>query len=150
MSAVASAIDSTINFVEDQYLFLRKGLALRLLESELAQIVRTVSSHKRNKVPQGSSQYQSLWRRADQLVDSFCSTYQVDRSEIEAQLPALTEMRNLSVPPAQRNKKLALLFSVVGVFVLTIMTGFVAGVFHWVFSVGWQAWHSIETFLKIL
>ena len=85
--------------VGSQYRSLRRYTAKRSLESELALIVRTVIGHKRNKVPAGASQYRSLWNIADQKVDSYCVTYQANRAEIEAQIPALKELCDLAQMP---------------------------------------------------
>jgi hypothetical protein len=81
---------------ESHYRSLRRYIAKRSLESELASIVRTVGGHKRNKVPAGASQYRSLWHIADQKVDFFCVAFRADRGEIEAQIPALKELCDLA------------------------------------------------------
>jgi hypothetical protein len=87
------------NAFESRYLSFRQLIAKRLLENDLSSIIRTVASHKRNKVSAGAPQYRSLWKIADQKVDSFCAAYRADRGEIEAQIPALKELHDLAQMP---------------------------------------------------
>jgi hypothetical protein len=108
----------------------------RRLENELASILRTVSAHKKNGVPKGASQYQALNRAVNNQVIFFCQTYGIDPLEIEAQLPALGELKTLATP----NKVWAPLVWIglsatigsIGVVIL----GFLVGVSYYLYTYG--------------
>lgn len=141
---IASRAWSSISrFSRELWSELSKTMARRKLESNLVAIIRTVTGHKRNKVPAGASQYRSLWHIADQKVDSFCEDYQVDRAELEAQVPALRELEALAQKPdkPKHGAKVAAGF-VTGVVGITL-SGFVAGIIQWLFHLGLNFAHYL-------
>lgn len=126
-----------------QYRSLRRYIAKRSLESELASIIRTVGGHKRNKVPAGAPQYCSLWKIADQKVDSFCAAYRADRGEIDAQIPALKELHDLAQMPNTPKKGIKAAGGLVTGFVVFILFGFAAGIIQWLFHLGMNFAHYL-------
>ena len=133
--------------VGSQYRSLRRYIARRSLESELALIVRTVIGHKRNKVPAGASQYRSLWNLADQKVDFYCVAYQANRAEIEAQVPALKELCDLAQMPNAPKKGIKAAGGLVTGFVVFILFGFAAGIIQWLFHLGMNFAHYLTGLL---
>lgn len=124
--------------LQNRFAGLRRHVAERLLENELASIIRTVAGHKRNKLPKGSLQYQSLWRAADTKVQKFCDGQHVDRAEIEAQIPALNELRDLAQAPNAPNRAAQVAIGCVTGTVAFIALGFFTGVIHWLFTLGYH------------
>jgi hypothetical protein len=129
------------------YRSLRRHIAKRSLESELASIVRTVGGHKRNKVPAGASQYRSLWHIADQKVDFFCVAFRADRGEIEAQIPALKELCDLAQMPDVPKKAIKIAGGLVTGVVLFSLSGFAAGIIQWLFHLGVNFAHYLTGLL---
>lgn len=125
----------------------RQYIAQRLLENELASIIRTVAGHKRNKVPTGALQYRSLWKIADQKVDSFCAAYQADRAEIEAQIPALKELYDLAQAPHAPKKAIKVAGGLVACAVVFTLSGFAAGIIQWLFHLGMNFARSLTGWL---
>lgn len=132
---------------ESHYRSLRRYIAKRSLESELASIVRTVGGHKRNKVPAGASQYRSLWHIADQKVDFFCVAFRADRGEIEAQIPALKELCDLAQMPNAPKKAIKIAGGLVTGVVLFSLSGFAAGIIQWLFHLGVNFAHYLTGLL---
>ena len=130
-----------------QYRSLRRYIAKRSLESELASIIRTVGGHKRNKVPAGASQYWSLWHIADQKVDTFCVAYQANRGEIEAQIPALKELCDLAQMPNAPKRAIKAAEGLVTGVVLFTLSGFAAGIIQWLFHLGMNFAHYLTGLL---
>jgi hypothetical protein len=129
--------------LQSRYLSFRQLIAKRLLENDLSSIIRTVAGHKRNKVPAGAPQYRSLWKIADQKVDSFCAAYRADRGEIEAQIPALKELHDLAQTPNTPKKGLKAAGGLVTGFVVFILFGFAAGIIQWLFHLGMYFAHYL-------
>jgi hypothetical protein len=129
--------------LQNRFTGLRRHIAKRLLENELASIIRTVAGHKRNKVPTGAPQYRSLWKIADQRVDSFCTAYRADRAEIEAQIPALKELCDLAQMPNAPKKGIKVAGGLVTGVVVFILSGFAAGIIHWLFHLGMNFAHCL-------
>jgi hypothetical protein len=131
------------NGLQNRFAGLRRRIAKRLLENELASIIRTAAGHKRNRVPAGAPQYRSLWHIADQKVDSYCVAYQANRAEIEAQIPALKELCDLAQMPNAPKKAIKIAGGLVtGVVVLTL-SGFAAGIIQWLFHLGMNFAHYL-------
>ena len=124
--------------LQNRFAGLRRQIAKRQLENELASTIRTVAGHKRNKLPKGSSQYQSLWRTADAKVQKFCDAHHVDRAEVEAQIPALKELKDLAEAPATPNHAARVAVGFISGTVAFIALGFFTGVIHWLFTLGYH------------
>ncbi len=129
--------------MQNRFASLRRHIAKRQLENELASIIRTVAGHKRNKVPTGAPPYRSLWKIADQKVDSFCAAYRADRGEIEAQIPALKELHDLAQAPHAPKKALKATGGLVACVLVFTLSGFAAGIIQWLFHVGMNLAHSL-------
>ncbi len=129
--------------LQSRYLSARRLIAKHALENELASIIRTVAGHKRNRVRAGMPQYCSLWKIADQKVDSFCAAYQADRGEIEAQIPALKELHDLAQIPRTPKKAIKVAGGLVTGVVLFTLSGFTAGIIMWLFHLGMNFAHYL-------
>jgi|SRR5580658_3638250 hypothetical protein len=129
--------------LRNRFAGLRQHIAKRLLENELASIIRTVAAHKRNRVPAGAPQYRSLWHTANQKVDSFCVAYWADRAEIEAQIPALKELCDLVQVPKASKKAIKIAGGLVTGVVVFTLSGFAAGVIQWLFDLGMNFAHHL-------
>jgi hypothetical protein len=128
---------------ENRSLSLRRLIAKRLLENDLSSIIRTVAGHKRNKVPAGAPQYRSLWKIADQKVDSFCAAYRANRGEIEAQIPALKELHDLAQMPNTPKRGIKIAGGLVTSVVVFTLSGFAAGMIQWLFHLGMHFAHYL-------
>ena len=133
--------------LQNRFVGLRRNIAKRQLENELASIIRTVAGHKRNKAPAGAPQYQCLWDVADRKVDAFCVAYQADRGEIDAQIPALKELYDLAQAPQAPKKAIKFAGGFVTGVVLFTLTGFAAGIIQWLFNLGMNFAHHLTVWL---
>lgn len=134
--------------LQNRYAGFRRLIAKHQLENELASIIRTVGGHKRNKVPKGAPQYQSLWNAADTKVKRFCETHHVNRAEIEAQIPALRELQELAQKPSASNRAAKASVGLVTGTVLIIAVGFITGLIHWLFTAGYQLAEHLTHLLR--
>ena len=133
--------------LQNRFAGLRRQIAKRQLENELASIIQTVAGHKRNKVPTGAAQFSSLWRIANQKIDYFCAAYRADRGEIEAQIPALKELHDLAQTPHTPTKAIKIAGGLVTCVVVFILSGFTAGIIQWLFQLGMNFAHSLTGLL---
>jgi hypothetical protein len=138
------AIRNEVRFL---YVNVRRQIAKRSLENELASIIRTVAGHKRNKVPAGAPQYRSLWNIADQKLDSYCVAYQASRAEIEAQIPVLIELCDLAQMPNAPRKAIKVAGGFVTCAVVFTLSGFAAGIIQWLFHLGMNFAHYLTGWL---
>ena len=148
MKSLRAIRNEAVCMAGSQYRSLRRYIAKRSLESELASIIRTVGGHKRNKVPAGASQYWSLWHIADQKVDTFCVAYQANRAEIEAQVPALKELCDLAQMPNAPKKGIKAAGGLVTGFVVFILFGFAAGIIQWLFHLGMKIYRRCQVLVQ--
>jgi hypothetical protein len=143
MNIASKAWSSISKFGREQWQELSKTMARRKLESDLATIIRTVSGHKRNKVPAGAPQYRSLWHIANQKAGLFCEDYQVDRGELEAQVPALKELEELAQKPDKSKQGAKVAGGLVTGVVVFTLSGFAAGIIQWLFHLGMNFAHYL-------
>jgi len=154
--SIGDAYNWTINRADTEVKGVWRSWAKRRLESELSDIVRVASGHKKDKVAIGDSRYQELWRIADEKVTTFCNQHNVPRSSIEAQVPALTELKALAqvpvVVPHQTAKRIGA--GAVGgsmlIIVLGIMCGFVHSLFLFGMSVSEGIGHGLHWLIHLL
>jgi hypothetical protein len=144
MTNMASQAWSSISkFGREQWSELFRTMARRKLESDLAAIIRTVAGHKRNKVPAGAPQYRSLWHTANQKVGAFCEDYQLDRAQLEAQVPALKELEELAQKPDRSKQGAKVAAGLVTGSVAFILFGFTVGIVQWLFHLGMNFAHHL-------
>ncbi len=115
----------------------RKNLALRSLESELAKIIKASNAHRKNGVAPGAEVYGILLGKAEAALDKFCTTHKVLKSEIESQMPALTELRTLGTKTKPKNPLVMFFGSAVGLYVAILLAGLLSGFIQRVFHFGW-------------
>ncbi len=117
---------------------LRRGIAQRQLEGQLSSIIRTVAGHKKNKVPRGDPRYVSLYSNSMAKVNRFCEMYNVPMNEIDSQIPALQELKNLATVPDFRP---AWYLTAVGILALGLSVSFlgvVTGIVQYLFNFGYN------------
>jgi hypothetical protein len=85
-----------MNFITD----LRKKWAKGRFERNLAKVIEQANAHRSKGSPSGSDVYKVLWGKADTRVNTFCTTWNVPRTEIEAEVPQLAVIRSLTRPQA--------------------------------------------------
>jgi hypothetical protein len=83
------------------------------LEKALARNIETANGHQAKGMPRGSQVYLALWIKANDAIDHFCEKWHVDPTLIEAEAPALRELKNLTIP----DKSLPLGFKLFGSFI---------------------------------
>ena len=116
--------NNTVTRADTEVKALWRAIARRRLESDLSDIIKTATGHKKDKVANGDSRYQELWRIADQKVTDFCVKHEVSRVSIDAQIPALTELQQLATVPVvipHRNAKIAIGGFVAGSVAITTL-----------------------------
>ena len=94
-------------------------------------------------------EYQALfeWNIADQKVDSYCVTYQANRAEIEAQIPALKELCDLAQMPNAPKKAIKITGGLVTCVFVFSLSGFAAGIIQWLFHLGMNFAHYLTGLL---
>ena len=150
MKTMSETWTQTKGVVGDSYLSLRTLLAKSLLEHDLASIFRTVSGHKKHGAKPGDQRFQALWQTADSKVIDFCSQYHVDRMQIEAQVPALQELRNLSIMPEEHSKAVIIPASIAITIASLFVIGFASGFVHWIFTVGYRLADDLTNLLRAI
>lgn len=143
-------MDECWNETTTKWTSLRKFLAQRTLENDLAGIVRTVAGHKKNNVPRGASQYLSLYNVAEIKVNEFCRRYRIDRSDIEAQIPALKELQDLATAPKIQSRVLPTLITLVAVICGVYLLGMLTGLGQWIFDIGYHTAAQAGNLLRAL
>ena len=70
--------------------------AQRSLEHDLASIIETANSHRAKGLSNGSPAYVALREKAASMIESFCQRWNVNRSLVESEAPALKDLYALS------------------------------------------------------
>lgn len=98
------------------------------LEHSLARIIDTANGHQANGQPKGSAVYFALQAKANEAITKFCTKWNVDRLVIEAEAPALWELKALTVADKQTPAGVKLIMALVGTIGCLLMIGFASGV----------------------
>ena len=105
--------------------------ATHTLEKELAAIVRVANGHKAKKLAPGAEAYCALYRQATLKIDQFVQIHQVDRQEIETQIPVLRDLEALTHPPSPKAVVGNGLAIVAGLLLGAFLLGCASGVMAW-------------------
>ena len=100
------------------------------LEKVLARIIETANGHRAKGLPKGSPAYVVLCDKADAEIQGFAKKWNVDIASIEAQAPALADLRGLCIPDKQVPTGLKLVLGLLGVIVSLALIGAASGMVH--------------------
>lgn len=75
------------------------GLNRRQFEGRLGKLIGSALAHEQEGLAPGSAEYVRLGRMADENIASYCLGREINRADLEAQIPAMNKLRNLAVPP---------------------------------------------------
>ena len=70
----------------------------RHLEAGLASLIDAASGHEAGGLASGAPLYVVLYRQSELLVSAYCERWQVTPEQLNAELPALSRLRNLVHP----------------------------------------------------
>ena len=111
-----------------------QGLNRRQFEGRLGKLIGSALAHEQEGLPAGSQEYVRLARMADESIALYCKVHLVDRQDLEAQIPAINKLRNLTVPQEPKVPAWLKPSSILGVGFLTVLTsvflGLDNGLFH--------------------
>jgi len=127
---------------------LRKKRALNSLEGELAQILRTANAHKTKGKKPGHAVYQELAARADSKINTFCQQWNVSRTSVDTQVPALRDLFALTVAAANPPLALKAILVWFGAIFACIAVGFIAALVSVGFHGTIQLVHRLIPFLR--
>ena len=100
------------------------------LEKVLARIIETANGHRAKGLPKGSPAYVVLCDKADAEIQGFASRWNLDIASIEAQAPALADLRGLCIPDKQVPTGLKVVFGLLGLIVSLLVIGATSGLIH--------------------
>lgn len=127
-------IDRGLSRMKDRFTVLVKGHDLRKLEKELAKLVDTADSCRAKGIERGNVRYQLIWEKADDLVCTYANKYNLNANELVNGWPAITDLKELTVPVDPHNtvkKGLLVTIAVVGLAaVLGIIGAITANIYH--------------------
>lgn len=132
MPVTPDVFDRLTDKTEAKIKGLRRRWALSSLEKRLAKALMIVDGHKKAGVPAGDMRYQSVQANVDLEIDYFCDTYRVDRSHIDAQIPGLKLIKDMTVPNKPRSKALIVIGTVITVLVALFLVGTAIGLVEFV------------------
>jgi hypothetical protein len=121
--------------------------AQRILESQLASIIVRANSLRDKQVPRGAPQFQSLWTIALAKVEKFCDGFGIPQADIEAQIPALMELKDWATPVSQTANLRRIILSISFAISAVIAAGFASETIATLFDTGEQVFHSLMRFL---
>ena len=108
----------------------RKASDKNALERALAHIIETANGHRAKGLPKGSPAYFVLRDTADAKIQAFARKWSVDIATIEAQVPALADLRSLCVSEKQIPVGLNLLAALLGTILSLVLLGAASGLVH--------------------
>lgn len=112
----------------------RKQYAQNRLAKELGGIIEKANAHQAKGMAPGAPLFVELYALAHSRIDLFCQTWNVDRSLIEAEVPALQDLQVLTIPVAQASlgSRIAIgaVFALLALLLLSVVFGVSAGLTH--------------------
>jgi hypothetical protein len=100
------------------------------LEKSLARIIEVANGHKAKGLAKGSPAYVVLRDQANARILTFASKWKIDVAVIEAQAPALAELRSMCIPDRQTPAGIKLLVALVGAIFSLVLVGAASGLIH--------------------
>jgi hypothetical protein len=97
------------------------------LEHDLANIIETANSHRAKGLSKGSPAYVALREKAASKIESFCRRWNVNRSLVESEAPALQDLYALSVPDKENSAAFKLLACFLGGILSLVLIGAASG-----------------------
>jgi hypothetical protein len=93
----------------------RRLLSRRDFEGQVAKLVNSALGHESEGLAAGADEYIRLANMAEAAVTKYCDDWNVDRKNLEAQIPALRKLNNLAAPPPPKIPKVTASVVVVGI-----------------------------------
>jgi len=113
---------------------IRFFFARRAFESKLERILRAAYGHEGNALPAGDYEYELLHTEADSICTEFADRWGLDADLLTAQIPGLTKLEGLAVPPPMKNYARLACFCMFAIplalFLVGAMVGLVSVGFH--------------------
>jgi hypothetical protein len=119
-----------------QYKRMSKALGNRFLEAFLGDILSTAEAHKKKGVRLGDQRYKILWSKVDARLNTFCSDHDVQRIDIEAQVPALLDLERYAKEPEPSHAYFNRIGIAVAIPVSVFLLGLTSGTAQWLFHLG--------------
>jgi hypothetical protein len=118
-----------------QLLSIRRHLARRRLEANLASLIDAARGHAAQKLSPGAPEYVILQRHSESLVRAYCEQWQTSPDQLHAELPALHKLPQLAHRSPQQqlpimNAVLIVLAVILGSFILGLAGAFVRLGYH--------------------
>jgi preprotein translocase subunit Sss1 len=106
---------------------LRGRVALSSLERRIAKALMITDGHKKAGVPAGDERYLSIYENTEVEIGWFCDKYEVDRWHIDAQIPGLKLLKDMTVPAKPNRQRFLLIFlaALVGLSLIGAMIGYI-------------------------
>jgi hypothetical protein len=106
---------------------IRFAFAKRSFESQLEGILRAAAGHESNSLAVGACEYQVLADEADLLCAEFADQWGLNLDSLRARIPGLSRLEALSTPKQLMNYGRLAWFGVVGIPVVLLVIGGLAG-----------------------
>lgn len=112
----------------------------RSLVQGLSKILNMARGHESSGTPSGHEYYQRLYKEADDLVGAYSIKHSIERTKLDAQLPAMLVLHKLAYPAKSGN---ASKFSTPALAAIVILVPIILGLWTGLFEVGyhWITFH---------
>jgi hypothetical protein len=110
-----------------QWNAIRFYFAKRAFESKLEGLLRAAGGHESNSLPPGDSRYRLLNAEADSLCTKFAERWGLAIDLLKARMAGLAKLERLSVQPQTRSYARLVCLGMVGIPLLCLLMGAVAG-----------------------
>jgi hypothetical protein len=105
---------------------LKRGMSRRDFENRMSRYVNSALGHESEGLDAGSDEYKRLYSMANTDIDQYCNEWNVNRPDLEAQIPSIRKLRNLATSPEERKPKVTP-GQIIGGFILLAIVLWVAG-----------------------
>ena len=115
------------SFVVGKYEAVQLSIERRSFEGKLEKIIRTALAHQSGGLPAGHPQFKLLGQQADSTCASFAQRWNVDANLLEAQIPAIRNLKSLADPAPKPEPAILVSLGVAGAVALFFLVGILAG-----------------------
>jgi hypothetical protein len=122
---------------------LNRSMNRRDFESQVSKIVNSALGHESEGLVAGSDEYKRLWNIADKLLVTYCKDWEVDRADLEAQIPAIRKMKLLANPLQSDGKPKVTVGKAIAALIGVCFGLLVLGAAAGMFNVGYQLAHHL-------